>query len=371
MKKTISIGLVLVLFVFVSCQQHGGHGFEQATPELPVIAVEKANLSSVKSYPTSIEGTQNIAIRAKVDGYISKVYVDEGQHVKKGTLLFKLETFTLSQDAKAADAAVKSAELEVNRLIPLVEQNIVSKIQLQTAKANLERAKSEHQRIIASIEYTNIKSPVNGLVGSINFREGSLVSPSTQKELTQVSNIGDVFAFFSINEKEFISLMEETEGNSYDEKIANLPEVELVLANGTKYAQKGKIETVAGQVDKTTGAIKFRAKFPNPENVLRNGNSGRIHIPGFYNDVVAIPAQCTYEIQGMRHVYLLSADNLVQPKAISGSKIIGKHVVVEDGLKPGDKILAKGINKVRPGMTIKPIASTSQEIIDSFQTTFK
>lgn len=370
-KLMYSIVLLGIILTGCNATAKQEEGMGQPTPQLPVIKVETADLESHKSYPVAIEGTQNIAIRAKVDGYISQVFVDEGEWVKKGAPLFKLETRSLSQNAKAAKAAITTAQLEVDKLTPLVESKIVSEIQLQTAKANLERTKSDYQSIQANIEYTNIKSPVTGIVGSINFREGSLVSPATLTELTHVSGIDNVYGFFSLNEKDFMTLMNVTEGVSITEKIRNLPAVKLLMADGTEYGIDGKVETISGQVDKSTGAIKFRATFPNPDRILRNGNSGTIHIPSYHNKVVAIPAACTYEIQGKRHVFVLSDDNQLNTKAISTSKTVGKYIIVESGLNEGETILAKGINKVRPGMKIIPLPSTTQEIINSFQTTFK
>lgn len=371
MKQVLKISTFLLFVAFASCKRGEIREHGPQTPALPVIAVDNFNLESFDSYPASIEGTQNIAIRAKINGYISKVYVDEGAYVKKGTPLFKLETRSLSQDANAAKASIETAQLEVDKLIPLVENNIVSKIQLATAKANLAQAKSRYQAILANIEYTKIKSPVDGIVGSINFRKGALVSPSTQKELTMVSNIKEVYAFFYLNEKDFISLSKNTEGDDLNAKILNLPAVNLQLADGSIYPYEGKIETIAGAVEKSTGTVKVRATFPNTENLLRNGNSGSIRIPKQYSNVLAIPLESTYEIQGKKHVYVVAEDNTLKGKVVTLLSEVGRYVILKGGLKKGDRILGKGINKVYPGIKIQPIPSTTNDIINSFQTTFE
>ncbi|MCL3781430.1 efflux RND transporter periplasmic adaptor subunit [Prolixibacteraceae bacterium JC049] len=371
MKQMMKIGIYLLGLLIVSCNSQQRHGGEQQTLALPTLKVEQRNLESFNSYPTSIEGTQNIAIRAKVDGYISRVYVDEGEWVKKGTPLFKLETNALTQNAKAAKAAIVTAQLEVDKLIPLVQNKIVSKIQLATAKANLEAAKSNYQSIIANIGYTLIKSPVDGIVGSINFRKGTLVSPSTAQALTTVSNVNDVYAFFYLNEKELIALINETEGTTLEEKIAQFPKVRLKLADGSEYTHLGTIETIAGQVDKTTGTVKLRAKFSNAEKLLRNGNSGAVEIPHYYNNAITVPAVCTFELQGKRHVYVVGKDNQVNSKRLNSTTQVGQYIVVNGGLDKGSQILAQGLHKVYPGMTIQPTSISEQELLNSFKTTFK
>lgn len=362
-----------LLLVCAACgrKAQSGNDYGQSLQQLPVIEVEKQDLLSNNYYPVSIEGTQNISIRAKVDGYIKEVFVDEGDWVKKGSLLFRIETRLLKQNAKAAKAAVDLARLEIKKLKPLVENNIVSEVQLETAEARFEQALSNYNSIIENIKYSDIKSPVDGIVGTIKYRKGTLVSPSMQDALTQVSNINNIYGFFSINEKEFITFMDKTPGNTSIEKINNFPDVELILADGSKYKYSGRLQTISGQVDKSTGAITFRASFPNPEKILRDGNSGKIGIPKNYSNKVVIPHQCTFEIQGKYHVYVLTPSNNIMAQVIEVEDKIGRYLVVNKGLEEGQKILAKGLNKVQSGMAIQPQITTSEEIIKSFETKFK
>lgn len=345
---------------------------QKAAPAMPypTIEVAKRTVTDHSSYPARIEGTVNSEVRAKVSGYIQDVLVDEGQMVKKGQLLFRLETQALSQDAAAAKARINVAQVEVSKLKPLVEKNIISPVQLETAKANLEQAKSNYQSIAANIGYANIKSPVNGVIGSIPFRKGSLVSPQDPTPLTTVSDIKDIYAYFSLNEKELISFMRNVEGANLDEKASNLPKVSLVLADGSTYEHEGTIETIAGAINPKTGTTQFRATFPNPEGLLRNGNSGTLLLPKTIENAIVVPELSTFEQQGKTFVYLVENDSLVT-KAIHPIGGAAGLLVIDNGLQEGDVILAKGLNKVRPGIKIVPQPTSIDSIVNSFNQVFK
>ena len=293
------IGLFPV-FLLVSC---GGKATDQnamnnGPKPFQVVVVPTQDITSYTTYPASIEGIVNSEVRAKISGYITDVLVDEGQKVSKGETLFKLETQSLTQDAAAARANVNAAHVEVDKLKPLVEKDIISNVQLETAKAKLQQAQSSYNSINANINYGLIKSPVDGFVGSIRFRRGALVSPTNQLPLTMVADISEVFAYFSMNEKDYLDFIQDTEGTDISEKIKNLPKVKLILANGRVYDEEGTIETINSQVDEATGAITFRAKFDNPSRILSNGNSAKIQIPKPYEDATVILKESTYERQG-------------------------------------------------------------------------
>ena len=336
----------------------------------PVVKVEKQDVVTHADFPATIEGKVNSQVRPKVTGYIKEVLVKEGELVKQGQSLFRLETQSLSQDANAAKANVNAAQVEVNKLKPLVEKNIISPVQLETAKAQLLQAQSSYNSINANIDYANVKSPVDGVVGSINFRKGALVSAQDPLPLTNVSSIDEVYAYFSMNEKEFISFMEEAEGETAKEKLEKFPEVKLRLANGQLFDKSGKIETITGDINIQTGTITFRAKFDNKMGLLRNGSSGTILIPRDYNDVIVIPAESTFERQGKSFVYAVISDSLVN-KPISVLKNAGRMYIVDNGIEVGETILAKGLNKVGPGTKIKPMLKPLDSIINSFETVFK
>jgi membrane fusion protein (multidrug efflux system) len=323
-------------------------------PTLPVVEIPTKTVTAFTTYPASIEGIVNSQVNAKISGYITDVLVDEGEKVRKGQTLFRLETQTLSQDAAAARANVNAAQVEVDKLKPLVEKNIISIVQLETAKAKLQQAKSSYNSIAANIDYGNIKSPVDGYVGSINLRKGALVSPSSQIPMTTVADISKVYAYFSMNEKDYLDFIQNAEGKDIDEKIKKLPKVQLILANGSLYEEEGTIETINSQVNSNTGSISFRAVFDNPSRLLTNGNSGKIKVPKVYTDAVVVPQEATYEQQGSFYVYKVGEDGMATSTKIEKIAEVGNLYVITSGLQKGDKIVAKGANKLRGNSKINP-----------------
>lgn len=372
--KNIRYALFLILvFILMACgnkKDADQQNSAQDPQPFPVLVVPTQTVTAYKSYPTDIQGIVNSEVRAKVSGYITEVLVDEGQAVKKGQLLFRLETQSLNQDAAAGKANVNAAQVEVDKLKPLVEKEIISSVQLETAKARLAQAQSNYNGVVANIGYANIKSPVDGLVGSINFRKGALVSGQDQNPLTRVAAIDEVYAYFSTNEKDFLSFVEDARGETMKEKIRNLPKVKLILANGKEYEKEGIIETISGDIDQQTGTVTYRAKFSNKEGLLRNGSSGTIKVPRVFEDALVVPTLSTYEQQGKTFVYKVVSDSLVS-SAITVLSEVANMYVVQDGVEKGTTILAKGANKVKPGTRIKPQLVSMDSIVNSFDTVFK
>ncbi len=388
-----SQGLLLSLLIlsgslFISCQDKettGSARREMPVREYPVIALETMNIKHQNKYPATIEGVENIGIRAKVDGYIQSIYVDEGEFVRKGAPLFQLETQALSQSADAAqsnilvaESGVNAAQVEVDRLKPLVEKGIISDVQLQTAQANLAsaksrvaQAKSQFKSVEENIGYSRIKSPVDGVVGRIPFRQGTLVGRSESMPLTYVSNIKDVYVYFALNEKDFLNFTTELEGKSLQEKIDSMPPVEFIMANGKTYEHKGKIQTVSGQIDPRTGTINFRAIFPNPEYILRDGGSGTIAIPTIYDNALVVPLQSTYEMQGRKFVYKVVGQDSLMSQPLAYYAVVDNKVLVSDGIKKGDIILAAGVGNVQNGSKIKPKREEFSNYIDNIKPVFK
>ena len=348
--------IFISVLTFLACDQKENNANQRAQEPMPyaVIEVPQKNLTGFTEFPATIQGIVNSDVRAKVSGYIQKVLVDEGQAVKKGQALFLLETQTLSQDAAAAKASVNAAQVEVEKLKPLVDKGIISSVQLETQKARLEQAKSNYNSILANIGYGTVKSQVDGYVGAINFREGSLVSPTTTLPLTTISDIKQVYAYFSVNESQYLDFLEFTNGNTLQEKLNNFPNVSLLLANGKVYGEKGKIQTVTGQIDPSTGTVSFRAVFNNPNQLLTNGNSGTIEIPKTFEKVIVVPQTATFEQQGQTFVYKVSEDNKAIATLIQVVADIDQYYVVESGLIPGDLIVGNGIGKLRNGTPIQP-----------------
>lgn len=370
MSKTfIYSGLLASLFL-ISCNNKNNQQ-QQAPAALPysVVEVPTKTIIGYDTYPANIEGTNNSAVRAKVSGYITKVLVDEGQRVRKGQVLFTLETQSMSQDAEAAKANVNAAQVEVDRLIPLVEKNIIGNVQLETAKARLAQAKSAYSSVVATIDYANIRSSIDGYVGSINFREGALVSPADPMPLTTVSTTEDVYVFFALNERDYIDFISKTEGKTRDEKLKNFPLVELQLVNKEIYSEKGKIETVTGQVDKTTGTVSFRAKFKNPNGILANGNSGTIRIPKEYKDAVVIPEIATFEQQGIDYVYSVRNDT-AYATIVTITDRFDRVAIVESGVKPTDKVVVEGIVRLRNQTPVVPKTVDFDTLVNSLKPAF-
>lgn len=370
MKSTYLFYILLGVLVLYSCNDAPQQQQQQAMP-YPVVTVPTKTVTAYKSYPASIEGTTNSGVRAKVSGYITEVLIDEGQKVTKGQPLFKLETQSLSQDAEAAQANVNAARVEVEKLVPLIEKDIISEVQLQTAKARLAQAESSYNSIVANIGYATIKSPVDGFVGSIPYRQGALVSPADPQPLTVVSQTEDVFVFFAMNEKQYLDFLNSAEGETRADKINNFPKVQLQLANGEIYNEEGVIETVTGQVNQTTGTVTFRAKFPNPSGILANGSSGSIRIPQTYDNVLVIPEVSTFERQGKIYTYKVQGDTVAINTPVQVIDRVDGLLVIQSGLKKNDKIVAKGVGKLRNNTPVVPQPVEFDSIAKELEPAFK
>jgi membrane fusion protein (multidrug efflux system) len=371
LKSILVPSLAMLLLSSCGNSNEGQQQAQMPPAAFPVSQLVNKTVIGYQEYPANIQGIINSDVRAKASGYIQKVYVDEGQKVQKGQILFKLETQSLSQDAGAALARINVAQVEVDKLIPLVEKNIISPVQLETAKANLAQAKANYSSIAANIDYATVKSPVNGYVGAINFREGSLVSPNDAIPLTTVSDIEQVYAFFNLNEANYLDFLQNTKGDNLSEKIKNFPEVSLILANGEMYPIKGKIQTSAGQINRTTGTVSFRATFNNPNRLLTNGNSGKIRIPVIYEDAVVIPQESTMEQQGHTVIFKVGDNNTVGSSLINIKGRVDNLYVVESGVTAGETIVVTGIGKLRNDMPITPQPVPFDSIIKPINTLFK
>lgn len=369
MKRLLIIPAVAALLL-QSCNNPRGQQQAPGAMPFPVVTVPTKTITAYATYPASVEGTVNSAVRAKVSGYITAVLVDEGEQVSKGQPLFKLETAALSQEAEAAQANVNAARVEVEKLKPLVEKNIISGVQLETAKARLAQAQSAYNSITANIGYATIKSPVDGYVGAIPFREGALVSPSDPQPLTRVSATDEVFVFFSMNEKRYLDFLMSAGGNSREERINNMPEVSFLLSNGAVYPEKGTIETVTGQVDPNTGTVGFRARFPNPAGLLANGSSGSLQIPTVYEDAVVVPEATSFERQGKVYLYKVQGDSLAVSVPISILDRAENMIIVESGISAGDQIVAKGVGKLRNNTPIVPQPASMDSIFKELKPVF-
>ncbi len=343
----------------------------------PVFTVNAQTTELNSDYPATIEGIQNIDIRPKIDGFIQKILVDEGQVVKKGQLLFTIMAPQYEQEVRTARAAISSAEadvnaaqLQVNKTKPLVEKDIISKydldaaqLTLQSRKAALAQARATLVNAQVNLGYTSITSPVDGVVGSIPFRNGSLVSSSSTEPLTTVSNTSKVYAYFSLNEKQLLDFSKTYKGNTLAQQMKNIPAVSLVLADGNVYAQNGKIESINGQINTATGSASLRATFPNPISLLKSGASASVRIPQKVENAILVPQKSTIDLQGKKFVYVLGDSSKIISTEIQIMDLAkDKFYVVTKGLKAGDKIVLEGFQSLKDGAKIKPEEQSADSV---------
>ncbi|WP_042720801.1 efflux RND transporter periplasmic adaptor subunit [Flavobacterium sp. B17] len=364
----------------------------------PVVNVEAKNIVGYQTFPASIQGRVNNDVRAKIQGYITQVLVDEGQYVTKGQPLFRLETNILNENAAAskagigaaesniaaAQAAVSAANVEVNKLKPLVQKNIISNVQLQTAQANLAQAQAQlkqaqaaksqavanYKGVEANIEYSIIRAPISGVIGKLPLKVGSLVGPSDQTPLTTISDTSEIYAYFSMNEKEYFDFLEKSPGATMPQKIKNLPMVELQLANGSLYPEKGRIEAITGQIDPTTGTIQFRVAFTNAQKLLSNGNSGTIRFPQHYDNVLVVPESATYEQQGIVYVYKVDKSDTARNVVINVIDRIDNMALIKSGVNKGETVVAAGIGGLKPGTAVKKQPVKMDSLVQSIKPKF-
>ena len=342
---------------------------EVKTVSLPVLEIVVDSTTTYKDYTASLEGKINVEIRAQVDGYLTGILVDEGAFVKAGQPLFRIDDKvyreqlnTALANLHVAEANMNSAQIEVDKLTPLVKNNVISDIQLKSAqssydasRASVEQAKTSVSSARINLGFTLVKAPVTGFIGRIPKRIGGLVSRGDMQGLTTLSDIDQVYAYFTLSESGFLSLNQQRQGGlSMQQMINQLRQVTLILANGMPYGYKGKIDLVNGQFDKTTGSITLRATFPNPEKMLRSGNTGKIRMEEHMDSVLMVPISATMDQQDKIFVYLLGDSNIVKRQSII---ILGKadtRYIVKEGIKSGDRIVTAGIESLAEGTRISP-----------------
>lgn len=375
MQATAAVVAVTASMTMVSCGGDQQQQMQQQAPAIATQTVAVGNTDLNNTYPATIKGKTDIEIRPQVSGFITKVHVDEGQHVCKGQLLFTIDQvqFQAAVDqaqaqVNSATTAVETAQLTADSKQRLFERNIISEYENQLAMNSLAQAKAQLATAQAALvsarknlAYTQVVAPSDGVIGSIPNREGSLASPSMVQPLTTVSDNNDVYAYFALNEKDILSL---TNGGeiSLADRIKAMPEVTLRLADGTIYPLKGKVATVSGVIDNTTGTATVRALFDNPNGMLRSGSTGQIMIPTVQEAVLIIPQKATFEIQDRKFVYVVNDSNKTVTTPITvAPQNDGKSFVVTSGLTAGQRIAVEGVGStLREGMTIQPVDQAAQ-----------
>ena len=347
-----------------------GGGFNSGPPkDYAVLQLSPRKARVNLDYPSTIQGQQVIEIRPKVEGYIDSIYVNEGATVKKGQLLFRIKNPQYEQDVITATAAIKSAiasveaaKMEVEKVRPLVEKEIVSKFELESAQytldakeASLAQARATLANANTNLSYTTLRSPQDGVIGTIPYKVGALVNSNNVAPLTTLSNISNVYAYYSLNEKQLLQFFEVTSGSSLQQRVEKLPPANLILADRTPYTEKGKIEMASGLINTETGSVSFKAIFPNPSGIIRSGASATVRIPTTIDSSLVIPQSATYELQDKRLVYILADSNKISNVAITTLPTDdGKFFIVMSGLKTGDKVIVEGLISLKDNMTIIP-----------------
>lgn len=333
-----------------------------------VVTINTETTTTQNDYTASIEGKVNVEIRPQVEGYLEKIYVDEGAYVQAGQPLFKINDAPFREQINSAKASLQSAEaamlnaqLEIDKLSPLVQNKVVSDVQLKTAKATFKAAQANAAQASALVSaaqinlgYTLIKAPVSGYIGRLPKKQGALISRSDPEALTNLSDVHEVYAYFSLSENDFVQFKAHYPGKTLEEKLKALPPVGLLLSDNTLYPVAGKIDMIDGQFNKSTGAITLRAVFDNKEGLIRSGNTGKIRLSQQHKDAILVPQAATLEIQDKVFVFTVGADNKVAKQAVVVSGKNGSNYLVSEGVKAGDRIVYSGLDHLQEGAVIKP-----------------
>ncbi|HJV20997.1 MAG TPA: efflux RND transporter periplasmic adaptor subunit [Sediminibacterium sp.] len=344
-----------------SCSGKGGKRDNASVPELPVIEVVVKDTTLNSEYVSDIQALKNVEIRARVGGFLEKIFADEGNEVKKGQPLFRLNDQELKTEVARAKANVssamadaKAAELEVGRTRILVEKNIISKTEYELASAKLKAAKAKIEEALTTqksaetkLSYTYISAPFDGIIDRIPLKIGSLIDPGAL--LTTISDINQIYAYFHISENEYLRFKKSLTKGPQENKP-----LQLILADGSEYAYPGKIETIDGEFNDNTGAIAFRARFPNPNKLLKHGATGKVRLTSAVENAILIPQRSTFEIQDKNYVFVVDGKNKVTMRAFRPGQRVAQFYIVEQGLKPGEKLVYEGMQSIRQGDMIAP-----------------
>ena len=375
--KLLSPLLFVTVVLLSACSENSQSGSinkkNRKPKELPVTNVLVKDTNLYREYVADIQAVQNVELRARVQGFLEHIYVDEGQVVKKGQILFKIndeeyraELAKANANLESAIAEAKASELEVDRLKVMVDKKVISKTELSVAQAKLkavnasiEQARWAKSNAELRLSYTSVRSPFNGIIDRIPFKIGSLIDHGTL--LTTVSDVSEVFVYFNVSEGEYLeyvkSRLNETEGQSSSNRV------NLLLADGTPYPYEGSIETMEGEFQASTGSIAFRARFPNPNSLLKHGATGKIKLENTLNNAIMIPQKAVFEIQDKNFVYVVDSANQVRVRNFIPKTRFSYYYIVESGIKAGDKIVFEGIQDIRDGMKIIPIPVSADSLL--------
>ena len=356
--------IVASLLLLASCGEKEQRVAQEAQ-QYKLLDIKKEDIALTSNYSASIRGRQDIKIVPRVDGHLTNVAITEGSKVKEGETLFIIDQVRYKADLESAKASVAvqkavvaTAKLTLDSKQALYKKNIVSEFELisaqnalKTAQAQLMQAQAQENSAQNNLSFTVIKSPSEGVVGKLPYRKGDYVSPNTQDGLTVVADNSEMYVYFSMSERQIMDLV--AQYGSMDSALVKLPNIKLRLSNQTIYPHEGKIESISGVVDASTGAVSIRAAVPNNERLLLSGSSGSVIVPHIQSNAIVIPQEATFEIQDKVYVYRV-VDGVAKSAIVTVDKINdGKQYIVTSGLNEGDIIIAEGAGLVQEGITVK------------------
>lgn len=364
--KTGLLTAIVGLAVLTSCGKKQQQQMPSAVYKTVKVSTQTIQLDT--EYSATIRGRQDIDVYPQVGGTLQKLCVTEGQTVKKGQTLFIIDQVPFQAALNTAEAALKAAEaqqataeLNYNSRKQLFDERVVSEFDMQTAhnsllsaKATVAQAKAQVVNARNSLSYTVVKSPSDGVVGTLPYRQGALVGSSMPKPLTTVSDNTQMYVYFSLNESELLKLAREY--GSIDSAIVNMPPVRLLLVDGSEYEEVGKVESVSGVVDRSTGSVQLRAVFNNPNKLLHSGSTGNVIIPATFENVIVVPAAATVQTQDKFKVFIVDENGIAHSQLITiNEKDGGNEFIVTSGLKGGEEIVAEGAGMVKEGQDVKKL----------------
>jgi membrane fusion protein (multidrug efflux system) len=356
MKRVVSGAVLSAVLLLFSCNEKKEEKQEDSV--YPVTSPVKMDTIINKDFVAQIQSVKNIEIRAQEKGFLEKIYVDEGQYVKAGQTLFRIMPQLYQAELLKAKAEVEQASIELRNASTLSDNNIVSKNERLMAKAKLDAANAEMKLAQIHLSFTDIKAPFSGVIDRIPLKLGSLVDEGDL--LTTLSDNTDIYSYFNVSEPEYLN---------YQKNVADRgnQNVNLVMANGDLFNQTGQIQTIEGQFDNETGNIAFRAKFPNPEKLLRNGETGKIRMTLPLKNALIIPQKATYEIQDQKYVFVVDKNGVARSKNIKVAYELPDIYVVASGLSGGDKILLEGVQKVKDDQKVKVKFQDPKKVLQSLK----
>lgn len=356
MKRVASLVALGTLLLLSSCNNK--HEEKQEDSVYPVTSPVKMDTIINKDFVAQIQSVKNIEVRAQEKGFLEKIYVDEGQYVKAGQTLFRIMPQVYQAELLKAKAEVEQASIELRNASTLSDNNIVSKNERLMAKAKLDAANAEMKLAQIHLSFTDIKAPFSGVIDRIPLKLGSLVDEGDL--LTTLSDNTDIYSYFNVSEPEYLNYQK----NVSDRGNQN---VNLVMANGELFNQTGQIQTIEGQFDNETGNIAFRAKFPNPEKLLRNGETGKVRMTLPLKNALIIPQKATYEIQDQKYVFVIDKNGVAKSKNIKVAYELPDLYVVSSGLSDNEKILLEGVQKVKDDQKVKVKFQDPKKVLQSLK----